>query len=291
MTSMFRRTALALMALVVGASGCTNAQLESWLYPSMTDVKKFAKIEHEERDAIHKNLSMQHERMHPEAAEDIGKLRSDFEREFARLLEKITAVQGTIPDNIREDVELIYNQAQRAADVTKNLLAFARRHPPVKKSNQMNRIIEDVLKLRAYEQNVNGIKVRKQLAPDLPEIGVDYFQMQQVLLNLIINAEYFMMQAHNRGTLTISTSKQNGTVKISIADDGPGIPSENLRRIFDPFFTTKDIGKGTGLGLSICHTIVTEHGGQIYASSRSRKGATIVVELPANGNNHVEDVP
>jgi PAS domain S-box-containing protein len=198
---------------------------------------------------------------------------------FSQLL-----MEKNIPDDIREDLKLIYNEAQRAASVTKNLLTFARKHTPVKQLSQINNIIEDVLKLRAYEHKVNGIEVKRRLAPDLPEIMVDNFQMQQVFLNIIINAEYFMIEAHKRGTLTITTKKQNGsTVRISIADDGPGIPQENLRRIFDPFFTTKEAGKGTGLGLSICHGIVAEHGGQIYARSQPGKGATIFVELPING--------
>jgi PAS domain S-box-containing protein len=194
---------------------------------------------------------------------------------FSQLL-----MEKDIPDDIREDVKLINNEAQRAAGVTKNLLTFARKHAPVKQLTQINNVIEDVLKLRAYEQKVNSIEVKKQLAPDLPEIMVDYFQMQQVFLNIIINAEYFMSVAHNKGTLTITTKNQNGSVRISFADDGPGIPEENLSRIFDPFFTTKETGKGTGLGLSICHGIVAEHGGHIYARSQLGKGATFVVELP-----------
>jgi signal transduction histidine kinase len=109
-------------------------------------------------------------------------------------------------------------------------------------------------------------------------------------MNIIINAEYFMTEAHGRGTLTITTKKQSNTVSISIADDGPGIPPENLRRIFDPFFTTKEAGKGTGLGLSICHGIVTEHGGQIYVRSQLGKGATIFVELPIKGRDHIGDM-
>jgi PAS domain S-box-containing protein len=194
---------------------------------------------------------------------------------FSQLL-----MEREVPDDIREDLKLINNEAQRAASVTKNLLTFARKHAPVKQRNQINNIIEDVLKLRAYEHRANGIEVERQLGPDLPEIMVDYFQMQQVFMNIIINAEYFMIKEHNKGTLTITTQKQNNTVMISIADNGPGIPPENLRRIFDPFFTTKEAGKGTGLGLSICHGIVTEHGGQIYARNQPGKGATFFVELP-----------
>jgi PAS domain S-box-containing protein len=198
---------------------------------------------------------------------------------FSQLL-----MEREVPDDIREDLKLINSEAQRAASVTKNLLTFARKHAPVKQRNHINNIIEDVLKLRTYEHKVNAIEVERQLDPDLPEIMVDYFQMQQVFMNIIINAEYFMTAAHNRGTLTITTKKQNNTVMISIADDGPGIPPENLKRIFDPFFTTKEAGKGTGLGLSICHGILTEHGGQIYARSQPGKGATIFVELPISGS-------
>jgi PAS domain S-box-containing protein len=198
---------------------------------------------------------------------------------FSQLL-----MEREVPDDIREDLKLINNEAQRAASVTKNLLTFARKHAPEKQPTQINNIIEDVLKLRAYEHKADSIEVVRQFAPDLPEIMVDYFQMQQVFINIIINAEHFMVEGHKRGALTITTKKQNDTVMISFADDGPGIPPENLRRIFDPFFTTKEAGRGTGLGLSICHGIVTEHGGQIYAKSQSGKGATFVVELPINSH-------
>ncbi len=192
-------------------------------------------------------------------------------------------MEKDIPDDIRQDMTFIYSEAQRAAGVTKNLLAFARKHKPVKRLNQINTIIEDMLKLRAYEHKIKDIEVYKQLASDLPESMVDYFQMQQVFFNIVINAEYFMIEAHDRGALTITTEKQNGTVRISFADDGPGISPENLSRIFNPFFTTKETGKGTGLGLSICHGVVSEHGGQIYARNQPGEGATIFVELPING--------
>jgi PAS domain S-box-containing protein len=191
-----------------------------------------------------------------------------------------------VPDDIREGLKLINNEAQRAANVARNLLTFGGKHAPVKQLDQINSIIEDVLELRTYEHKVKNIDVERHLAPNLPKIMADYFQMQQVFMNIIINAEYFMTEAHGRGTLTITTKKHNGTVSISIADDGPGIPQENLNRIFDPFFTTKEAGKGTGLGLSICHSIVTEHGGQIYVSSQLGKGTTIFIDLPINSQAH-----
>jgi signal transduction histidine kinase len=164
--------------------------------------------------------------------------------------------------------------------VVKGLLTFARKHTPVKQLVNINGIIEKVLELRAYEQRVSNIQVNTRFAANLPEIMADYFQLQQVFLNIIINAEHFMIEAHNRGTLTITTERTGDILKTSFADDGPGISKENLGHLFDPFFTTKEVGKGTGLGLSICHGIITEHGGRIYAKSKLSKGATLVVELP-----------
>jgi PAS domain S-box-containing protein len=194
------------------------------------------------------------------------------------------------PDYIRRDLALIHSEAQRAANVMSNLLTFARKHRPIKQLTQINGLIEDVLRLRAYAYKSHSIEVDRNLAPDLPEIMVDPFQMQQVFLNITINAEYFMSEAHNKGNLIVTTEQRDSIVKLSFADDGPGVPAENLSRMFDPFFTTKEAGKANGLGLSICHGIVAEHGGQIYARSELGKGTTIFVELPINGNNHIEDV-
>jgi PAS domain S-box-containing protein len=214
----------------------------------------------------------------------LGELAAGTAHEFNNPLTSIIVLSELLmekgPEDMREDLMLINNEARRAANVARNLLAFGGKHAPVKQLDQVNSIIEDVLELRAYEHKSSNIDVERHLATDLPEIMVDYFQMQQVFMNIIINAEYFMTEAHNRGTLTITAHKENSTVRISFADDGPGITPENLNRIFDPFFTTKEAGKGTGLGLSICHSIVAEHGGQIYVRSELGKGTTIFVELP-----------
>ena len=202
---------------------------------------------------------------------------------FAELL-----MEKNTPDYIRRDLAMIRDEARRAVNVTDNLLTFARKHTPVKQPCQMNDIIDEVLRLRVHWHKSSGIEVERHLAAQLPVIMVDCFQMQQVFINIVMNAEYFMIQAHNRGTLTVTTTRQNGSVLVSFTDDGPGIPPENLTRIFDPFFTTKEAGKGTGLGLSICHGIVAEHGGQIYAASQLGRGASILIELCINDSNHAE---
>jgi PAS domain S-box-containing protein len=215
----------------------------------------------------------------------IGELASSLAHELNNPLTGVIGfsqllLSKDLPDFIREDIEIIYSEAKRAADVMKNLLIFARKHSPVKQLVNINGVIEKVLTLRAYEQKVENIQVVTRLAADLPLTMADFFQLQQVFLNIIINAEHFMLEAHQRGTLTIATRRVGNTIIASFTDDGPGIAKENLVHLFDPFFTTKEVGEGTGLGLSICHGIVTEHNGLLYAESEPGKGATFVVELP-----------
>jgi PAS domain S-box-containing protein len=219
----------------------------------------------------------------------VGELASGIAHELNNPLTSVIGfsqllMESDVPDSMKEDLNTVYSEAQRAAAIVKNLLTFARKHAPVKQLSQVNTIIEDVLRLRAYEHKVNNIEVDKQLDTALPEIMVDHFQMQQVFLNIIVNAEFAMMEAHGKGKLVIITEKVDGIIKVTFTDDGPGIPKENMKRLFSPFFTTKQVGKGTGLGLSICHGIVSEHGGRIYAESEFGKGATFVVELPLNGH-------
>ena len=197
-------------------------------------------------------------------------------------------MEKNTPDYVRRDLAMIRDQARRAANTTSNLLTFARKHAPVKQLAHVNAIIEDVLELRAHAHKLNCIEIERHLTSDLPEIQIDRFQMQQVFLNIVMNAEYFMIQAHKKGRLTIATKRQNARLKVSFTDNGPGIAQEDLGRVFDPFFTTKEPGKGTGLGLSICHGIVAAHGGQIYAQSQPGKGTAVFVELPINGTNDVE---
>ena len=193
---------------------------------------------------------------------------------FAELL-----LEENVSDDIKERIAIIHHEAKHAAKVMMNLLTFARKHKQSKKPVNINSTIATVLGLRAYEQRVNNIKVETRFA-DLPEIVADSFQLQQVFLNIIINAEFFMTEANKKGTLTITSEKTDGIIRITFADDGPGIPEENIGCLFDPFFSTKTAGRGTGLGLGICRGIVAEYGGRIYAESEPGKGATFIVELP-----------
>jgi CheY-like chemotaxis protein len=166
------------------------------------------------------------------------------------------------------------------AGIIRKLLTFARQQKPEQRFANINEIISTTLDLRAYELASNNIRVAFQPARDLPMTIVDPGQLQQVFLNLIINAETEMKLAHGGGKLSIKTKQVDNTIRISFKDNGPGIAKENLERIFNPFFTTREVGQGTGLGLNVCHGIITEHKGMIWVESKLGRGATFFVELP-----------
>jgi len=185
-----------------------------------------------------------------------------------------------IPDDMKQDLQVIHSEAQRVAKIVENLLVFAHQRKPGREYLNINEIINRVLELRAYEMKVNNIDVENRLSPDLPSTMADAGQLQQVFLNIVLNAEHFMSKAHNKGKLVVKTEKIGGNIRVSFTDNGAGISKENMDKIFNPFFTTKDVGDGTGLGLSICHGIITQHNGRIYAESELGKGATFVIEIP-----------
>jgi two-component system NtrC family sensor kinase len=196
-----------------------------------------------------------------------------------RLLRKST------DQETNQDLKRIYAEAERAAKVVQNLLTFARRRQPHKQYSDINEMIESALELRVYEMKTSNIEVVTHLAPNLPQTMLDFYQIQEVFLNIILNAEQAMTEASGDGKIIIKTEKNKGYIRISFIDNGPGIPAGKLYKIFDPFYTTKGEEKGgTGLGLSVCHGIITEHGGKIYAKSKPGKGTTFFVELPLGDN-------
>ena len=184
------------------------------------------------------------------------------------------------------DALRISQEAERAARIVKNLLLFARETRPERRAVQLNEVIERTIALRAYELKLQNIEMELLLDPGLPQILADAAQMQQVVLNLIVNAEQAIVAARGEepgdGHILIRTRRLAGDrLAMEVADSGPGIPPEVAARIFDPFFTTKAPGMGTGLGLSIVYGIVQEHGGEVSVDSLSRGGARLIVELPA----------
>ena len=193
--------------------------------------------------------------------------------------------QRPLDDQTKRGLETILSESERAAKIVRNLLTFARKRQTTRTMVDLNYVVRDTLALRSYEQRVTNITIVDALASGLPQVFVDAHQIQQVLLNLIINAEQAMLGSHGRGTLVVRSwhDAERESVVLEINDDGPGIPEELQPKIFDPFFTTKEVGKGTGLGLTVAYAIVQEHGGRIRLVSRAGSGASFYVELPVSG--------
>jgi two-component system NtrC family sensor kinase len=181
---------------------------------------------------------------------------------------------------LQDSLKEVLHQVNRCREITQNLLDFARRKEPVYQEVNVNKLIDDLTRLVEKEAVLHHIEIRRDFQKDLPLVQTDAPSLRQVVLNLLTNAAYAV---EKDGQIRIATkSSQNGSVDITVADTGCGIPKDHLVKIFDPFFTTKPEGKGTGLGLSICHGIVDKLGGRISVSSEVGKGSTFVITLPIN---------
>ncbi len=178
----------------------------------------------------------------------------------------------------REDVDLIIHETGRVAEVVQGLLDFARERPVTKRELDVNTVIQRMIRLVENQKEMRMIHIEQDYAEDLPGVLGDANQLQQVLLNLFLNAAAAMASG---GILRVTTFADAGDVVIVVADSGCGIPPENLDKIFDPFFTTKPVGQGTGLGLSVSYGIIEQHGGGIEAESEWGAGSTFTIRLPA----------
>jgi two-component system NtrC family sensor kinase len=207
---------------------------------------------------------------------------------LAMLMQRILGEDGVPRERIaefRRYLAQIVTETGRVGRIVQDLLAFSRRSKSQRAPADLNSVVTSVLNLVSHKLNLMNVKAELRLSPTLPRIDCDASQMQQVLLNLVINAAE-ASQGRNPGTVRISTaaSQSRGEVEIRIEDNGEGIPADNLGKIFEPFFTTKGESKGTGLGLAVVYGVVEEHAGDIDVESTVGSGTVFTVRLPlSNG--------
>lgn len=194
---------------------------------------------------------------------------------FAQLL-----LEDSLSAEQHESVELIKRESDRAKAVIRDLLIFARKAEPATGPVDVNSLLEQTLRLRAYQLRNSGIETRVDLDPGAPRLRGDAQKLQQVLLNIISNAEHAMRDS-SRKQLSLRTMRHHDRVIIEAVDTGHGMPAEIRRRVFEPFYTTKPAGVGTGLGLSVSYGIVQAHGGDIDVHSEPGEGTTIVLSMPS----------
>jgi signal transduction histidine kinase len=250
----------------------------------LRDVSERKKLDDETRDIYHQLL--QAEKM-AALGQTISGVAHELNNPLATILSwaERLAQKPNLDASIRRGLDIILSESERSARIVRTLLTFARKRQTTRSMVDVNQVVRETLALRAYEQRVTNITVIDALASGLPQAFADGHQVQQVLLNLIINAEQAMLSASGRGILVVRTWHDNerDAVVLEINDDGPGVPEELQQKIFDPFFTTKEVGKGTGLGLTVAYAIIQEHGGRIRMESRPGNGASFYVELPVAG--------
>jgi two-component system NtrC family sensor kinase len=187
--------------------------------------------------------------------------------------------QDNLDEKTKEDIGYILEDANRCKEIVKNLLVYSRSAGTKMGLVQLNEIVEQSLTLIRDQKKFRNISIKKVLSPEMMLIHADKNKLNQVLINLIMNAADAM---DNKGTITLSTYKIEAIKKtfLEVKDTGTGIFHKDLSKIFDPFFTTKEVGKSTGLGLSIVYGIIEEHDGRISVKKTGAKGTTFIIEFP-----------
>jgi two-component system NtrC family sensor kinase len=201
---------------------------------------------------------------------------------LSMLLQRMLKDDGVPPERLaefRKYLSQVTSETARVGRIVSDLLAFSRRSKPQRVPADLNRIVKTTLSLVQHKMKLSNVEVVADLKDELPAAQCDSSQVQQVVLNLLLNAaEATQGRAERR--VNVSTEPGDGCVILTVSDNGEGIAPENLARIFDPFFTTKPEGKGVGLGLAVSYGIIQAHGGEIEVRSQVGQGTTFTVTLP-----------
>jgi two-component system NtrC family sensor kinase len=256
----------------------SRERLENWAKELEEEVaKKTEEIRRGQEQFVHTEKLASLGRMAAGVAHEINSPLTGIVT-FAHLMLKRVPPENKMD---REDLEVIIEQADRCSKIIKGLLGFSRAIPAEKNEMNVNNTIRHTLGIIQNQAKFHNVKIEVKADESLPTVKGDSSQIEQVFLNLLINASDAM---NDKGRIVIKTSRtvvdESPYVEIEISDTGPGIPEEHISRLFEPFFTTKPVGKGTGLGLAVSHGIVRKHGGHIIVKSTPGEGASFYVRLP-----------
>jgi signal transduction histidine kinase len=263
------------------ADYATIAIVNAQLYE---EIKRWGEeLEHKVEERTQELRATQEQLLQSEKLASIGQLAAGVAHEINNPMGVILGfAQGilkTLPEDnpLRKPLTTMEKESLRCKRIVQNLLDFARHSEPTPSPTNINELIDSFCDLVEHQTSLQNIKLVKGYDPALPSIMADPNQLQQVFINIMLNAYQAMPEG---GTLHITTRTVGSELQVIFADTGTGIPPESIQNIFDPFFTTKEVGEGTGLGLSVSYGIVKAHGGDIEVESQVGKGTTFIIKLP-----------
>ena len=184
-----------------------------------------------------------------------------------------------------KNLDIIEHETKRCNEIISNLMQFSRQEKGEFVQIAVSEVVSKSMTIVDHQLSLKNVRIESELADDIPQITGNANQLQQVLMNLMINAQHAM--GDDGGTITLATFVRDESVTITVSDTGPGIPEEITAKIFEPFFTTKPAGQGTGLGLSVTYGIIKDHGGEITVERADTGGAKFVIVLPLEAETAV----
>ena len=239
----------------------------------------------EQRETESERARLQDQLLHADRLATIGQLAAGVAHELNEPLgailgyAQLTLKSFGVPDQTGRNLEKIVKASLHAREVVRKLLLFARQHSVEKKPVALNEIVKESLFLLESRCTKAGVRIVVSLDRSLPPITADASQVEQVVLNLAVNAVQAMPKG---GTLEVTTAAEGARVRLTVKDEGTGMEQEVARQAFNPFYTTKDVGQGTGLGLSVVHGIVTSHGGSLEVDSAPGRGSRFDIRFPVD---------
>jgi two-component system NtrC family sensor kinase len=236
-----------------------------------------------ERD-ISEERRLREQLIHTERLSAVGQLVAGVAHELNNPLQSVIGFTELLMGaenrlEVRRDLEHVRTDAERAAKIVRNLLAFVRRSALERSVVDLSELVRSTLALKTFDLRTARIEVQEEYQPGLPLVVASREEIRQVVLNLILNAEQAIRDTKKDGTIFIRTGSAGDMAFVEVADDGPGVPRAMAGRVFEPFFTTKAVGEGTGLGLSISLGIAEAHGGALTLKA-TELGASFVLKLP-----------